>query len=48
MTSTATSLYFGDAQPGVSATAVWALVAMHLTTAAIAVTAYRRFLPLTR
>lgn len=38
-------LYVSDSMPGTSGTAVLALVAMHLATAAIAVTAYRRFLP---
>lgn len=41
-------VYFADSQPGVSGVAVLALVAMHLATATIAVTAFRRFLPLGR
>lgn len=42
------ALYVSDSMPGASGTAVLALVAMHLATAAIAVTGYRRFLPVGR
>ena len=38
-------VYLDGSMPGTSATAVWALVAMHLATAAVAVPTFARFLP---
>lgn len=42
------AVYVTRSLPGTTGTGVLALVAMHLATAAVAVTAYRRFLPVTR
>ena len=38
-------VYVDGSMPGTSGTAVWALVAMHLATAAVAVPTFQRFLP---
>jgi len=38
-------VHLDGSMPGTSATAVWALVAMHLATAAVAVPTFARFLP---
>ena len=38
-------VYLGDSMTGVSGTAVWALVVMHLATAAISVPVFQRFMP---
>jgi Na+/proline symporter len=38
-------VYLDGSMPGTTGTAVWALVAMHLATAAVSVPAFQRFMP---